>query len=162
MDMILGPLRMTVPDAFALEETKWVLRAPVQEELVDYRLQVGTKTKPIQVRPNLIVHRQTVVSGFNVQEHLARSVAELMQSVGGLKEIVRADIKFVDGVVGKVVIVAFAPTESVKLCQFHAYRLDDTTLTSLTWTMDARVFNPQKQEECIQMLSSMSLVSISS
>ena len=153
--MELGGLQLSLPENYGVEESKWVLRAPVQEELLDYRLQTARAKKPIAVRPNLIIHRKAVAEELDLTEHFARTVAELMQSIGGLEEIVRADLNFADGQVGKVSIVSFSPAEGVTLCQFHGYRLDKATLTSMTWTIDANDFNKDKQAECIEFLSTI-------
>jgi hypothetical protein len=151
MNVQLDQLHLSIPNGFELEETKWILRTPAQQDLSDFRM-IGRGKRPITVRPNLVIHRR-MTELSNLDEHFAQVVSELMQSVAGMEELARAELQFDDGHKGKVAILAFSPAPGVRLCQFHAYRLDGGVLTSLTWTIDENDYNEDKQAECIDCIA---------
>jgi len=150
----LGELRLSTPDNFILEESKWVLRVAKQEELLDPRLRMGMGRKPLTVRTNIIVHRQHM-PGLVLEAYVSKATAELMQSVVGSEDIMRADLEFQDGVVGKATIMSFSPGRGIRLCQIHGYRLDGDYLTALTMTVDANQFDEKKQKEYLEYMSSV-------
>jgi hypothetical protein len=134
-------VEVRMPDGFSLspptelevEECFITLRAP-DRDLAEPR----SLNKQQPIRSNLVVRRRTVRRDASLDTLAGEMCGELAKSIPSLVGLERAGFKFDDGTIGLMLAYEFQASSSALLRQYHALRLDDRTLTTLTLTVDGR------------------------
>lgn len=142
-------LTIEPPEGFELEESMLALRKS-SDALNEPRAR-----QPQQVvRPNLLIRRRPARTGATLEQLAGEMCGELVKSLPGLDDLETAVFKFTDGHEGLMVAYDFAATEATLLRQYHALRLDEGTLTTLTLTCDARALSEELRDRWFASLAS--------
>jgi hypothetical protein len=103
------------PDAFRTEEMTVALRGPLSHE----------------AGPSIIVQSRKARLGASLEELAAETIAELAQSVAGMKNLSRTALDFADG--GKGILLGYdLQTSAGRLRQYFVMRLNGDRLCSMT------------------------------
>ncbi len=149
----LAGLSLTAPD-FVIDEVMISMRAPAPVA-GDSRL----LNKQTAIRPSLIAHRRTTGAVATLEMLTGEVVAELVSSITGLSALTTETFSYVDGAVGVIVGFDFAAAEVGTARQYHALRLDDGVLTTLTLTIDGLTLTDSGKTAWLKILSSTSITS---
>lgn len=132
----LGELTFaTLPEAL----TGWEIRcqytfiAPPQPTV-----RVGGQEAAPPPRTNLVVSQAAKgrSSGATAREHLDEFLRQTQPNVPGIQSGTPEDFEFADGKAGCSVEIEFPMTPSQSLLQWHAFRVDDETVTQFVVTRD--------------------------
>jgi hypothetical protein len=126
---------------------------------------------PRAVRPNLIVQSRAARPGAEIGLLAGEYMAELGQSVGGMKDLTSVPFEFDDGTTGVLLAYDFpmappgaahaaggAPPKPAAagggMRQYHALRLDEGRLTTMTLTVGTADLTPALGESYLKALAS--------
>ncbi len=141
--MQIHSMKFDPPQGFFAEETMISLRA---EPAADQAL----------ATPSLIAHSKKARPQASLEELAGEVAAELATSVPGMSGLTTAELTFRDGQVG--VLFAYdlpSPSPSGALRQYHALRLDEHRLTSLTLTVPLAGLGDAQNEAYLNTLVSI-------
>ncbi len=136
-------LSVALPPGFALEESLHSLRATPSPSL-----------ERVPVRPNLIIRRRTVAQGAVLETLAGQLCAELAQSVPTLADLETSPFTFADGADGVLLAYRFASMADSVLRQYHALRLDELRLTTLTLTVNDKTLTEADRDGYLRCLAS--------
>lgn len=148
-------MQFAPPADFELVETMLSLRAPLRQELRDPRMVQGILNKQTTVQPNLIVHRRQAPDDATLEGLVAEACAEFVRSMVQIENVQKEPFVFADQREGFLVTFDFPTTSTQTLRQFHAFRLDDEMLTTLTLTVDGAVLTDDDDESYRESLASL-------
>lgn len=148
MSISAAGLRLVAPD-FVVDEVMISLRAPAPVA-ADPRV----LRKQTAIRPSLIAHRRSVGSVATLELLTGEVVAELVSSIAGLSALTSESFSYDDAAIGTLVGFDFPAAEVGTARQYHALRLDDGVLTTLTLTIDALTLNDAGKAAWLKILSS--------
>lgn len=107
------------------------------------------------VRPNLIVQNRAARPGADLGVLAGEYMAELSQSVGGLKDMTSVPFGFDDGTSGILLAYDFpVPKPGGEMRQYHVLRMDDGRLTTMTLTVGKADLTPALGESYLRALAS--------
>jgi len=149
----LAGLSLHAPD-FVIDEVMISLRAPAPVAGDPRLLQ-----KQTPIRPSLIAHRRHTGNAAPLELLASEVVAELVSSITGLSALTTESLSFADDVVGMLIGFDFPAAEVGTARQFHALRLDDGVLTTLTLTIDALTLNDSGKASWLKILTSTTISS---
>lgn len=147
----LAGLSLHAPD-FVIDEVMISLRAPAPVAGDPRLLQ-----KQTPIRPSLIAHRRHTGTVATLELLAGEVVAELVSSIIGLSALTNESFTYADGAVGIIIGFDFAAAEVGTARQYHALRLDDGVLTTLTLTIDALTLTDSGKASWLKILSSTTI-----
>jgi hypothetical protein len=157
------------PSGFEPSETLITLTtpAPAPTPAAEPAAAEGAPRRPRAVRPNLILQSRLARPGAELAILAGEYMAELAQSVGGMKDLTSVPFGFDDGVTGILLAYDFpvpapgaahaagakgAPASVMR--QYHVLRLDDGRLTTVTLTVGTADLTPALGESYLRALAS--------
>jgi|GEM_PF-1167618 len=146
------------PSEFQLVETMLSLRMPPKQELRDPRLVQGILNKQTSVQSNLIVHRRQAKKGATLEELVGEACAEFIRAMVNIQNITKQEFTFTDKTEGMLVSFDFPTSKTKTIRQYHAFRLEEGRLTTLTLTVDSLQLTAEQEEVYLKSLASLSQV----
>jgi hypothetical protein len=111
----IAGFRFEAPETFKTEEMTVAMRGPLSQ----------------QAAPSIIVQSRKARLGASLEELAGETVAELAQTVAGMKNLTRHALEFADG--GKGILLGYDLQVSAgRLRQYFAMRLNGDRLCSMT------------------------------
>lgn len=110
------------------------------------------------VRPNqsIVVHARTVKAGASLVMLAGQALTELTTSLDGITDVTQAEILFDDGQTGLLFLYSFPARGQEMVRQYHALRLDDDQLTTLTLTARLSELDESTGQVFLQAIASLS------
>lgn len=143
-------LKLDTPADFIIDQAMISFRAPPPTALEPRLLQ-----KQTAIRPSFIVHRRDVGDAAALPVLAGEITAELVSSISGLSALTTEAFAYVDGAPGILVGFDFGSDEVGTARQYHALRVDDRILTTLTLTIDKLTLNDAAKTKWLTLLSSV-------
>ena len=126
------------PPEFKLEEMTVGLRQPLEGG--------GSQS--------LIVQSKAARPGSRLDELAAETMAELSQSIGGMKNLARSEVTFADGGAGVVLSYDWS-THGGELRQYFVMRLEGGRLCTVTLTVPRAQVTPESAGRLMKTIASI-------
>ncbi|MFT3842289.1 MAG: DcrB-related protein [Myxococcaceae bacterium] len=103
---------------------------------------------------SLIVQSKNARAGAKLDELAGETMAELSQSIGGMRNLARSEVTFADGGPGVVLSYDWT-THAGELRQYFVMRLDNGKLCTVTLTVPRANVTPESAGRLMQTISSI-------
>jgi hypothetical protein len=130
------------PAGFATLETTVSLRA----------LGEGNGWAP---RTSMVAHVTPARAGASLPELAGEMTADLTRGVPGMRDLTTAELQFRDGAAGILLAYTLSAGPAGSLRQYHALRLDEGRLSTLTLTVPVSTLNETTAQLYVEALASM-------
>ncbi len=136
MKINVGTLTFEAPQDFEWSETTVNLLAPARIDIKDPRMM---QSQGVTARHNLVANQRTTTEFKTIEAISADLSKRLMRSIPTMQDLKAQPFSFADGKEGVLLNYLFSFNEKSLLRQYHAVRLDDSTVTSLVLTTDGSI-----------------------